>query len=194
MPTSFPTTVWTLNPQDETNDGASDNTVAQAHDYNLAAQEIGALETELGVSAVVGGTLRGTAASLLARLAISLNADGSYKAAIVQLNTGSVQAITSTQNTALISDVDSSGTPVANGGTLPAAVAGLYYFAIVSGSGIGMRITATNGAKIRMGGRLGALNGYIESTDAGANVMLVAVSATLWVAIGPNGIWNLDGA
>lgn len=193
MPASFPSTVWTLNPQDETNDGAPDNTVAQAHDYNLAAAEIGALETELGVSAATNGTLRGTLGSLLLRLAVSLNPDGSYKEQIIQLATGSPQALTASENTALISDVGSTGTPSANGGTLPTTTGGLSYVCIVSGVGIGIRITATNGAKIRLGGRLGLANGYIESADPGANIVLVSVSASLWVAIGPNGIWLLDG-
>jgi hypothetical protein len=71
MPASYPTSVWDKNVQDVTNDGAADATVAQALDYNLMADEVAAIETELGV-----GGVKGAMTDLKTRLAVRINNDG----------------------------------------------------------------------------------------------------------------------
>lgn len=68
MSAQFPTIQNVGVPQSTVNDGARDNTLAQAIDYNELLTEINAIEAELGVSAIVNQSLRGNAASLLARL------------------------------------------------------------------------------------------------------------------------------
>ncbi len=189
---NFPTTLWDLNVQDTSNDGVEDATIAQAGGYNEAANEMGAVQAELGVATGAGNSLKGTAASLLARLAVSLNKDGSFNPQIEQITV--TTALLTSMNCAIVSDVGSAGAPSTRPANLPVTVGGLQYFFVISDSGAGIRIVAPGGVKIMMGGRLSASGGYVESTDPGANIALWSISATRWVAIGPNGIWNLDGA
>lgn len=76
---------------------------------------------------------------------------------------------------------------------LPTAVAGLYYPFLVQ-SASGMRITANTGDTIRLGDKVTATAGYIESTGVGDWAILNAINSTEWMgqAYGTwtNGTWT----
>lgn len=76
---------------------------------------------------------------------------------------------------------------------LPTAASGLYYPFIVQ-SASGMRITANTGDTIRLGDKVTATAGYIESTGVGDWAILNAINNTEWMgqAYGTwtNGTWT----
>lgn len=189
MPTAYPGALWDKNVQDTSNDGPEDATIAQAGDYNEMADEVDAIETELGYGAGTA-TPKGSKTSLTARLAVSINSDGSMLNQNVPLTTPT--AITAAMNCGVITDVGGAGAPSTRIGTLPASVPVLRYLVVVTANGV--RIKAPAGVSIQLGATTSALAGYVESTDLGANLEIINVSATLWVCCGINGIWNVDGA
>jgi len=75
--------------------------------------------------------------------------------------------------------------------TLPSAATG-YNYSFVVNDADGIRITAAAGDTIRMGPKVTAAAGYIESTTIGSTVTLVAINATEWIATTWNGTWS-DG-
>jgi hypothetical protein len=75
--------------------------------------------------------------------------------------------------------------------TLPGAGAGGSFTFIVQDTD-GIRITAAVGDTIRMGPKVTAAAGYIESTTVGSTVTLIAINATEWIATSFVGTWT-DG-
>lgn len=72
------------------------------------------------------------------------------------------------------------GTTAANYHTLPTAVAGLTFTFVVQDA-YGMRIVANTGDTIRLGSKVTASAGYIQSTTIGDYVTLTAINATEWL-------------
>lgn len=82
------------------------------------------------------------------------------------------------------------GTTAVNYHTLPTAVAGLTYTFVVQDAD-GLRITASTDDTIRLGSKVTATAGYIESTTIGDYVTLTAINATEWLGLA-YGTWT-DG-
>lgn len=72
------------------------------------------------------------------------------------------------------------GTTAINYHTLPTAVAGLTFTFVVQDAD-GMRIAANTGDTIRLGSKVTAGAGYIQSTTIGDYVSLTAINATEWL-------------
>ncbi len=75
--------------------------------------------------------------------------------------------------------------------TLPLAAANLFFWFVCNHTD-GIRIVANTGDTIRVGSAVTKAVGYIESTVVGSTVMLVAVTATEWVAIQFSGTWVVE--
>lgn len=58
----------------------------------------------------------------------------------------------------------------------------------------GLRIKANTLDYIRVEGTKSVINGYIESVDVGASILLVPASQNNWVGMFRGGAWNVDGA
>jgi hypothetical protein len=75
---------------------------------------------------------------------------------------------------------------------LPAAAAGLEFIAVVRDAD-GLKLVAAAGDTIRIGTSVTPAAGYIESTELGASIRLMALDDTAWVAIGtPQGTWTVS--
>jgi hypothetical protein len=83
------------------------------------------------------------------------------------------------------------GATALNYHTLPAAAADLRLEFIVQDDD-GIRVTAAAGDTIRLGDKVTIAAGYIESTEIGAAVSLVAVNATEWIATSIVGNWTVE--
>lgn len=78
--------------------------------------------------------------------------------------------------------------------TLDTAVEGATYTFYVQDAD-GIRITANTSDTIALSGAVSSAAGYIESTQVGASVELLAINATEWVATNWHGQWDVyDGA
>lgn len=75
--------------------------------------------------------------------------------------------------------------------TLPLAAANLFFWFVCNHTD-GIRIVANTGDTIRIGSLKTKAVGYVESIVAGSTVMLVAVTATEWVAIQFSGTWTVE--
>lgn len=73
---------------------------------------------------------------------------------------------------------------------LEAAQAGVQRTFIIQDSD-GMRIQANSGDTVRLGTSVSSSGGYIESTEVGATVTLLAINVTEWIAIAFNGTWSI---
>jgi len=94
---------------------------------------------------------------------------------------------------------DYSGRVVTNEGatskptrTLPAITQGGHTVTYVVQDADGIRVQANTGDTIRMGPKVTAAAGYIESTTIGSTVTLVAINAAEWIATSWQGTWT-DG-
>jgi hypothetical protein len=76
--------------------------------------------------------------------------------------------------------------------TLPTAAAGLSYTFVVQDTD-GIRVTASTGDTIRLGNKVTATAGYVESTTIGDTITLVAINVDEWIAVSAIGTWT-DGA
>lgn len=73
---------------------------------------------------------------------------------------------------------------------LPAAATNLRFSFYVQDAD-GIRVTAGAGDTIQVGAGLSAVAGKIESTSIGANVSLLAINATEWVALSITRTWTV---
>jgi len=118
---------------------------------------------------VVGGTL-------LNQVAVTASTAGS----------GAPNLITAAQSGTVFTN---EGSTAVNYHTLPTAAIGLQYTFIVQDAD-GLRVTANTGDTIRLGTAVTATAGYIQSTQIGAAVILVAINATEWMATSITGTWT----
>jgi hypothetical protein len=102
--------------------------------------------------------------------------------------TGSPNVLTSAESYKVLTN---EGIAEKNFHTLPTAAAGLSYTFVVQDAD-GIRVTASTGDTIRLGNKVTATAGYVESTTIGDTVTIVAINATEWVMIAGNGTWT-DG-
>lgn len=75
--------------------------------------------------------------------------------------------------------------------TLPSAAAGMEFVFYCQDTD-GIRVTAAAGDTIRLGGTVSAAAGFVRSVVAGSAVILTAINATEWIAIGITGTWTVD--
>lgn len=73
---------------------------------------------------------------------------------------------------------------------LPSASSGLTFTFMIQDAD-GMRVTASSGDTIRLEAYESTTAGYIESTQIGSSVELVAINATEWMAINLLGSWDI---
>lgn len=109
---------------------------------------------------------------------------------VVEANTagsGTPNALNDLESNKLLTN---EGATAANYHTLPTAVAGLTYTFVVQDAD-GMRIVANTGDTIRLGSKVTATAGYIQSTTIGDYVTLTAINATEWLGLA-YGTWT-DG-
>lgn len=111
---------------------------------------------------------------------------------LVEANTagsGAPNVLTFAESRTLLTN---EGATAQNYHTLPTAVAGLDFEFICQDSD-GIRVVASTGDTIRLGGAVSATAGYVESIMIGSVVRLKAINATEWIAVYKDGLWNVDG-
>lgn len=113
---------------------------------------------------------------------LTLNATGTlgrqgYEA--VTAGVGSPNVLTAAESGKLITN-EGAGAKAYN--TLPTATAGLW-FPFYNQNANGTRITANTGDTIRLGNKVTAAAGYIETTTAGDYVVLFAINDTEWIGM-----------
>lgn len=110
---------------------------------------------------------------------------------LVEANTavsGAPNALATTESNKVLTN---EAATAANYHTLPAAAAGLTFTFIVA-DGDGMRIVAGSGDSIRLGNKVTAAAGYVESTTIGDTVTIMAINGDEWVMVSGHGTWT-DG-
>lgn len=76
--------------------------------------------------------------------------------------------------------------------TLPTAVAG-YVFTFICQDTDGIRVVASTGDTIRLGGSgVSATAGFVKSTAIGSSITIVSINATEWMATSITGTWTID--
>lgn len=75
--------------------------------------------------------------------------------------------------------------------TLQTAAAGESQLFVVQDTD-GLRVTAAAGDTIRLGPTVSKAAGYVESTEVGAALWIVAINATEWVALSVIGAWTVE--
>jgi hypothetical protein len=129
--------------------------------------------------------------------------DSADSAAILSI--AAVEAVTAEQSAPNVITAAESGKIITNEGatamafnTLPPATQGSWVTIVIAdpdpieSAQPGMRLTANTGDRIRIGGTLSAVAGYIESLSTGSYAHLVAINDTTWVALGFDGSWTVQ--
>jgi len=76
--------------------------------------------------------------------------------------------------------------------TLPAASAGLDYVFCVVEDAKYVKVVASAGNTIRIGGSVSAAGGYVRASAAGSTLVLAGLNASEWFAMGREGTWSID--
>jgi len=82
------------------------------------------------------------------------------------------------------------GTTAKNYHTLPTAAVGLEFMFVVRDTD-GLRVTAAANDVIRLSTVVSPTAGYVESTDVGSTLRLLAVNSTVWVSTYMTGVWDV---
>lgn len=87
--------------------------------------------------------------------------------------------------------LENSGTTAQCEMALPYAAAGLeFWFVVMDADGI--KVRAKTGDILRDGTSDSAAAGYMQSTEVGACIHLIAVNTTYWVVVSKRGTWTVD--
>jgi len=111
---------------------------------------------------------------------------------------GTVEAVTDGSGSPNVLAASESGKIITNEGvtakaynTLPTAAAGLQ-FTFYCQDTDGIRVTAAASDTIRISDAVSVAAGYVEATEVGSVVHLVAINATEWVATTAEGTWDVE--
>lgn len=114
-----------------------------------------------------------------------ISSAGNFYKRWTQVDTSGTITVSVAQSGTVFANTGASGLVTYN---LPAAATGLTYaFCVLDANG--SRVVAAGSDVIYIGSSVTTAGGNIQSTTVGSAVLLVAVGATNWVAIGLTGVW-----